>query len=53
MTLRFKWFLQYEVHPLTEAITKKFTMKMVIERKPLKSQNPNTLKSYSRTNENN
>jgi hypothetical protein len=35
-TPRFKWFPQYEVHPMTEAITIKFTMKMeykIVERK--------------------
>jgi hypothetical protein len=26
-TPRFKWFPQYKVHPLAEAITKKFIMK--------------------------
>jgi hypothetical protein len=49
MTPRFNWLSQYEVHPLVEAITKKFTMKMeykIVERKLLRTQSPNTLKSH-------
>jgi len=40
MTPKFKWFSQYEVRPMAEAIIKKFTMKMVTKRKSLKAQTP-------------
>jgi hypothetical protein len=50
ITPRFKWFPQCEVHPLAEAITKKFTIKdgvqNIVERKSLRPKNPNTPKSH-------
>jgi hypothetical protein len=44
----FKWFPQYEVCPLAEVITNKFTMKMkykIVVKKLLRTQSSNTLKS--------
>jgi hypothetical protein len=49
MTPRFKWFPQYEAHPLAETITKKFTMKMeykIVERKSLETKSLNTHKYH-------
>jgi hypothetical protein len=53
MTLKFKWFPQYEVCSLAEAISKKFTIKdkiqNIVERKSLKTQNPNIPKFHYNT----
>jgi hypothetical protein len=44
ITPRFKWFPQCEVHPLAEAIMKKFTIKdgvqNIVERKSLRPKKP-------------